>query len=208
MMVSREQKIIDYLKPTILQKPSLVETFQKCSWDGANNRFLVKSVVETINFDKLTLRLRGRPPKKSADSLSVLNGFMYLIEFKSGDQTNHEHKLKKLILGVKDKINKSEETIYSYIFPEVFEDEKEYLKLRFFLVVDSKEMGIDTATAILADLSLGATTNSSQKVLLEEVLPDLKSGIVNPSNFDEVDVWYSELFDMYLDLYDIRNMVI
>ena len=207
-MTSREQKIINYLRPTILQKPSLVQSFQKCSWDNRNNRFLVDSTVETINFDQLTLRLRGRPQKKSADSLSLSDDYVYLIEFKSGDQTNHENKLNRLISGVKDKINKSDETIYSYIFPEVYSTEDDYLKLRFFLVVDSKEMGIDTAASILVGLSLGETTTEGERVLFEQVLPDLKSGITNPTRFDEVDVWYSELFDKYLDLYHITDMVV
>ena len=207
-MTSRKQKIINYLRPTILQKPSLVQSFQKCSWDNRNNRFLVDSTVETINFDQLTLRLRGRPQKKSADSLSLSDDYVYLIEFKSGDQTNHENKLNRLISGVKDKINKSDETIYSYIFSEVYSTEDDYLKLRFFLVVDSKEMGIDTASSILVGLSLGETTTEGERVLFEQVLPDLKSGITNPTRFDEVDVWYSELFDKYLDLYNITDMVV
>ena len=207
-MTSREQKIINYLRPTILQNPSLLQSFQKCSWDERNNRFLVDNTVKTINFDQLTLRLRGRPQKKSADSLSLSDDFVYLIEFKSGDQTNHENKLSKLISGVKDKINKSDETIYSYIFPEVYSTEDDYLKLRFFLVVDSKEMGIDTAASILVGLSLGETTTERERVLFEQVLPDLKSGITNPTRFDEVDVWYSELFDQYLDLYHITDMVV
>ena len=207
-MTSREQKIINYLRPTILQKPSLVQSFQKCSWDNRNNRFLVDSTVGTINFDQLTLRLRGRPQKKSADSLSLSDDYVYLIEFKSGDQTNHENKLNRLISGVKDKINKSDETIYSYIFPEVYSTEDDYLKLRFFLVVDSKEMGIDTAASILVRLSLGETTTEGERVLFEQVLPDLKSGITNPTRFDEVDVWYSELFDKYLDFYNITDMVV
>ena len=207
-MTSREQKIINYLKPTILQWPSLVETFQKCSWDETHNRFLVDSAVQTINFDKLTLRLRGRPQKKSADSLSLADDYVYLIEFKSGDQTYHENKLKRLISGVKGKINKSDETLYSHIFPKVYSTEDDYLKLRFFLVVDSKEMGIDTAASILVGLSLGETTTEGERVLFEQVLPDLKSGITNPTRFDEVDVWYSELFDKYLDLYHITDMVV
>ena len=59
-MTSREQKIIDYLRPKILNKPSIVESFQKCSWDDRNGSFLVDSNVQTINFDKLTSRLVGR----------------------------------------------------------------------------------------------------------------------------------------------------
>ena len=207
-MTSREQKLIDYLRPTILQRPSLVETFQKCSWDENHNRFLVNSDVTTINFDKLTLRLRGRPQKKSADSLSLADDYVNLIEFKSGDQTYHENKLRRLISGVKDKINKSEETIYSHIFPHIYNAEEDYLKLRFFLVVDSEEMGIDTAASILVGLSLGETTTEGERVLFEEVLPDLKSGITNPTRFEEVDVWYSELFEQYLDLYRITDVAI
>lgn len=207
-MTSREQKIINYLQPIILQKPNLVETFHNCSFDQTNNRFLVDSIIKTINFDKLTLRLCGRPQKKSADSLSLSNDYVYLIEFKAGDQTCHENKLTKLISGVKDKINKSEETLYLHIFPKVFTTEDDYLKLRFFLVVDSEEMGIETVTSILAGLSLGETTTDSERILFEEVLPDLKSGIDNPKRFDEVDVWYSELFNKYLDLYHIVDMVV
>ncbi len=207
-MTSREQRIISYLGSTILQPSSLIQSFKKCSWDDNNNRFLVNSAIDTVDFDKLTLRLRGRPPKKSADSLSLSDDIVYLIEFKSGDQTNHENKLRRLIQGVKDKINESEKTVYSYIFPKAFSDENEYLKLRFFLVVDSKEMGIDTAASILVGLSLGETTTQSQRVLLEKVLPDLKGGIINPTRFDEVDVWYSELFDQYLELYHITDIVV
>ena len=207
-MTSREQKIIDYLRPKILNKPSIVESFQKCSWDDRNGRFLVDSNVQTINFDKLTSRLVGRNRRRSADALSLADDYVYLVEFKSGDQTKHENKLKKLISGVTDKINKSDETVYSNIFPNVYNNEDEYLKLRFFLVVDSKEMGIDTAESILVGLSLGETTAESERVLFEEVLPDLKSGITNPTRFDEVDVWYSELFDQYLDLYNITDMVV
>ena len=128
-MTSRERKLIDYLRPTILQRPSLVESFQKCSWDEIHNRFLVDSDITTINFDKLTLRLRGRPQKKSADSFSLVDDYVNLIEFKSGDQTKHENKLRRLISGVKDKINKSDETLYSHIFPQVYDAEEEYLKL-------------------------------------------------------------------------------
>jgi hypothetical protein len=207
-MTSREQKLINYLRPTILQRPSLVETFQKCSWDENHNRFLVNSDVTTINFDKLTLRLRGRPQKKSADSLSLADDYVNFIEFKSGDQTKHENKLRRLISGVKDKINKSDETMYSHIFPKVYDADEDYLRLRFFLVVDSKEMGIDTAASILVGLSLGETTTEGERVLFEEVLPDLKSGITNPTRFEEVDVWYSELFEQYLDLYRITDVAI
>ena len=205
-MTDNGNLLIGYLRPFVKSNPALVDSFHNCSYDITNDRFLVESNVHTINFDKLTQSIRGRPLIQSADALSLTDDYVYLIEFKSGDQTNHENKLKRLIDGVSGKINQSEETLDSFVFPKVYNNPTDYFPLRFFLVVDSVEMGIDTSISILAELSLTETTPENIKALFNSVLPDLKSGIKNPERFDTVDVWYSELFDKFLALHNIVDI--
>lgn len=200
-----KEKIICYIKPTVVQNPSINVSFKECSYDERNDRYLVESFVKTINFDKLTKRLGHKSDRKSADSLSLTDRKVFLIEFKTGNQLNHENKISRLISGVKKKINDSEQTLYEDIFEKCLE-KSDYPTIAFYLVVDSKEIGADIYARELANLSLGDNMSVYEKTLFEQVLPNLKLNCVNPTRFCDIDVWYSELFDTYLSSYGVVPM--
>lgn len=203
-MSGQTQKIVDSLYKEDRTFADIIKTYKECSKDDANNRYLVDSAIKAINFDKLTER--KAPNRKSADSLNFANGYSYLIEFKAGDQVSHERKREKLITGVLGKIDDSGDTLFSTIYPSVFE-EKDYPRIRFYLVVDTQTMGIHALAGALAKLS-GDTLSEKEKLLYEQVLPDLTDKPKNPERFDEIDIWYSELFDLYLSKHKISDISI
>lgn len=184
-------------------------TFEHCSKDSANQRYLVNSQVKTISFDLLTKWLYGPNSPQSADSLSITKRFFYLIEFKAGNQVGIEAKRDKLIQGVSGKINDSERTLYDVVFPNVVGFCEDNIKLRFVLVVDTKEMGISALVTTLAQLSLGQSNlnDPGLRELFNKVLPDLKANVNNPDRFDKIDIWFSELFDDYLVSHGIIDIV-
>lgn len=198
------QKFQEFLSLKFPNLSDIKHSFEFCSRYGENN-YLVNSKNKTINFDKLTEWV-VKPKPQSADSLSFNKEYAFLIEFKSGDPTSHERKIEKLIENVKGKIDDSDATLTG-MYQEAFHENVTRLKQRFCLVVDSKQLGITSITTVLTDLSRlnNDKMNSKQKALLKKVYPDLKKGIKNPEHYDKLEIWYSELFEKYLDIYSIKN---
>ena len=58
----------------------------------------------------------------------------------------------------------------------------------------------------LVGLSLKANNNTKERVILEQVMPNLKSGIQHPEHYAIVDVWYSELFSTYIRIHQITDV--
>lgn len=201
-----KDEIIANIKAKVIASPPIIVSFKECSYDSTNDRYLVESSVKTINFDKLTKRLGHKEERKSADALSLNDSRVFLIEFKAGNQVNHENKVSRLISGVSGKINGSDETLRNDVFVKCFQEESDYPKLSFYLVVDSKEIGADIYARELAQLSLGASANDYERTLYARVLPNLKSNCTFPDHFCDIDIWYSELFDTYLRMYNIPSM--
>ena len=201
-----KDEIIANIEAKVIAPPPIIVSFKECSYDSTNNRYLVESSVKTINFDKLTKRLGHKEERKSADALSLTDNKVFLIEFKAGNQVNHENKVSRLISGVSGKINGSDETLRNDVFAKCFPKESDYPKISFYLVIDSKEIGADIYARELARLSLGATTNDYERTLYERVLPDLKSNCTFADHFCDIDIWYSELFDTYLRMNNIISM--
>ena len=130
-----KDEIITSIKAAVLASPTIVVSFKECSYDSTNDRYLVDSSVTTINFDKLTKRLGHKEDRKSADALSLTDSRVFLIEFKAGNQVNHENKGSKLISGVSGKINGSDETLRNDVFAKCFQEESDYPKLSFLSAV-------------------------------------------------------------------------
>ncbi len=205
------EKVYHYLRNsynTKQERNALFVTFCSCSEDNANKRALVSSTVKCVNFDRLTKWIFKNSLPQSADSMTFSNGYLYLIEFKAGDQVWHENKRKKLIESVSGKINDSDNTLFNTVFPKIVDLEEDRIKIRFYLVVDTKEMGISSTVLTLAALSSGPSTmnDPKTKVLLQQVLPDLKSDTDQPDHFDKIDIWYSELFDAHLRAHKIVDI--
>lgn len=204
-------EILNYLLCTYSKEriKDLFKSYKNCSYDAVNQRYLVNSSVDSINYDLLTEWLyKGKIKPQSADTMNFSQNDIYFIEFKSGNQVKSPYKTKKLIDNVIGKINDSDHTFYSLIYPYISEQAQERIKLHFYLVVDTKEMGISAYVTTLAKLSFSTNTiqNPSVKALLEKVLSDLKSGVTFPDHFKEVGIWYSELFDSYLSAHGIKSI--
>lgn len=209
-MEEKIESFIKYLFATYPQLSTIIKTFEECSkyGEGKTKSYLVSDKTYTINFDKLKPWVYGANGAtcKSADSLSFSGSFVYLIEFKSGDPTTHPSKIRKLIEGVSGKINDSDE-ILSILYSRSGLSDKERISQRFFLVVDSKKMEIEPALKTLVGLSLKDNKNKKQVELLDNIMPSLKENVTNPEHFDNIDVWYSEIFSTYLNAYNIRDIV-
>lgn len=190
----------------------IYHSFRKCSEDDSNGRQLVSSEVQAINFDKLTKWLSTGNKPQSADSLTFRDDDIYLIEFKAGNQVEHDNRIKALIENVSGKINDSADTLYNQIFPLVCDLDKRKTRIRFYLVADSDAMGIDPMMSILAKLALGEVglPNPNDQKLFQQVLPNLKSNAKYPERFEDIDIWYSAWFDRYIEnhrIKDIREIV-
>lgn len=201
-----KNEIVSFLTPKVTQPPSINESFKDCSYDQDNDRYLVKSTVTAINFDKLTKRLGHSQNRKSADALTITDENIFLIEFKNGNQVKGEHKIPKLVTGVSGKINDSDLTLFEDVFENVFEEENQYPKIKFYVVVDSVAMGADVYALQLSQLSTGQSTNPYEQRLFNQILPNWKSNCQHPQHFDEIDIWYSELFDTYLSINKIKSL--
>lgn len=192
-----------YLWDSHANLKDIVKTFEWCSrYENGN---LVHDQTLTLDFDRFTEWARNGDVK-SADSLSFNDGYAVLIEFKSGDPTTHERKLQKLIENVAGKINDSDDTL-TLLYRQSFSGTEDRLKQKFFLVVDSKKMGVDPLVSTLAGLSLKANNNAKERVILERVIPNLKSGIQHPEHYTTVDVWYSELFSTHIRIHRITDFL-
>lgn len=198
------KKFQEYLSVKFPDLADIKHSFKLCS-KYAENKYLVENESKTINFDKLTEWL-FEPKPQSADSLSFNEECTFLIEFKSGDLTSHERKIEKLIENVTGKINDSDTTL-STLYQEAFAEENTRLKQRFCLIVDSKQMGITPITTVLTGLSKlnNEQMNPKERTLIEKIYPDLKAGINEPEHYDKIEIWYSELFEKYLNVYRIKN---
>ena len=202
-MDAKIETFIKHLCDTQSNLKDIIQTFEWCSRDKNGNDYLVNNQTLTINFDKLTGWVRNEKVK-SADSLSFNDGYAILIEFKSGDPTTHERKLQKLIENVAGKINDSDDTL-TLLYSQSFPGTTERLRQKFFLVVDSKKMGVTPLVSTLVGLSMKDNKNAKEKAILERVMPNLKSGIQHPEHYAAVDVWYSELFSTYIHIHQIKD---
>lgn len=201
MMDAKIEIFIQHLFDSHANLKDIIKTFEWCSRHENGN--LVNDKTFTLDFDKLTEWDRNGDVK-SADSLSFNNGYAVLIEFKSGDPTTHERKLQKLIESVAGKINDSDDTL-TLLYNQGFPGTTDRLKQKFFLVVDSKKMGVTPLISTLVGLSLKENNNPKERAILERVLPNLKSGILHPEHYTTVDVWYSELFSSYIRVHQIAD---
>ena len=210
-MSTETESIFNYLSGTYNgphELKTIFHSFKSCSRDKNNCRSLVDSEIKCINFDKLTKWIHGGCLPQSADSMTFSGKYVYFIEFKTGDQVEHEKKRDKLIHGVIGKINDSDDTLFSDICSKINGLSTSNVRLRFYLVVDAKEMGISSLVSALAALSIGTSTLSDPKIaqLIQTVLPNLKEGTIHPEHFDQIDIWYSDLFDRYLTAHKIRDI--
>lgn len=206
-MEPKIEKFVTYLYDAYPRLQDIVKSFQLCSSYNKGKAYLVTNPTKAINFDKLTEWVYGakNAPCKSADSLTFNDTSLFLIEFKSGDQTTHERKLEKLIEGVTGKINDSDDTI-SKLYAQQSVGDESRLPQRFYLVVDSKKMGINPIITTLTSLSLIGNSNEKERVIWERIKPDLKKGIKEPNHYIDVDVWYSDIFSDYIQKYGIENV--
>lgn len=204
MIDAKIEIFIQHLCANHANLKDIVKTFEWCSRHENSN--LVNDQTLTLDFDKFTEWVRNGDVK-SADSLSFNNGYAVLIEFKSGDPTTHDRKLQKLIENVSGKINDSDDTL-TLLYSQSFPGTTDRLKQKFFLVVDSKKMGVTPLVSTLVGLSLKANNNTKERVILEQVMPNLKSGIEHPEHYATVDVWYSELFSTYVRIHQITDFLI
>ena len=91
------------------------------------------------------------------------------------------------------------------------------VQLRFYLVVDSEAMGIGAQIMALLPRLKGLTFrdipptgNVTIDTLINEVLVSLNESAQINGCYKDIDIWFSEAFDIYLTAYgikDIRNMV-
>ncbi len=184
------------------------KTFQKCSEDGNSGRFLVNSQIEAINFDKLTEWLYSTTPNtpKSADTLTFCKDWIYLIEFKSGNYEKGNTR-ERIIKSVQEKIIDSEKTILGRIVSHIEQIEEESVRLKFIAVVSTLDAGIEPNVSILARLSSGATNLSKAQLELIAGIKKSEEDIKKEhSKYDIIDVWYSELFDLYLQMEGIVDI--
>lgn len=202
-MDTKIEIFIQHLFDNYTNLKDIVKSFEWCSRYDNGKSDLVNDQTLTIDFDKLTNWIH-EDGSQSADSLSFNDNYAFLIEFKSGDPTTHERKLQKLISNVIGKINDSDDTL-SLLYSQSFSGSGERLKQKFFLVVDSKKMGIDPLLSTLVGLSLKDNKNVKEKAVLAQITPNLKAGINHPDHYETVDVWYSELFSTYIKVNRISD---
>lgn len=209
-MSSETKKVFNFLQDTFSQGKllqTIIQPFKCCSVDINTGKPLVGSQIKCINFDHLTKWFYRTSPPHSADSLTFAGNVIYLIEFKAGDQVRDEPKREKLIAGVSQKINDSAETLNKNVFTKIPGFQKSKAKLRFYLVVDDTKMGITPIAEVMASLaSPAAATNPSLKLLIDNVLPNLKKNIANEEYYEKIDIWYSSTFDSELQRYHIVDV--
>lgn len=210
-MTVETKKVFDFLCGAfngLSRFRTVYKSFKDCSRDSANNRYVVNSKVKAINFDKVTRKLYSKNYPRSADALAFSGNDVFLIEFKAGDQVVGIYNTQHLTSALIDKINGSEQTLYSKVFSIINNLDVNILKLRFYVVVDVEAMGITALVRTQAELASGEVTEQDEKlrVLLARVLPDMKAGTQNPDHYEEIGIWYSDVFDQYLESYDIKNI--
>lgn len=150
---------------------------------------------------------------QSADSLSFVGNDIFLIEFKAGDQVKLEWNKRRLIKQVTGKIDGSWITFCNKILPSVSNLDISAVRMRFYLVVDAEAMGIGAQILTLLRYLKGVTFrditptgNAKIDTIIEEVLSSLNESTVIINSYKEVDIWFSEVFDMHLDAYGIKDI--
>lgn len=225
-MNTETQKIFDFLYRNFSwtesrsKLPSIFKTFACCSYDESKDRCVINSEVKAIDFDRLTkwfYQYQHMVPQ-SADAMSFAGNDVFLIEFKAGDQVKTEWNKYKLIRGVSGKIDGSLETIYNNILSHVHDLNFDAVQLRFYLVVDAEEMGIGAQVMALLPLLKGLTFRDIQPtgnekidILINDVLKSLNESAQNNGCYKDIDIWFSEAFEIYLSAYhisDISNMIL
>lgn len=201
-MDAKIERFIKHLYSTYPRLQDIVQSFEKCSKYNNGKSFLVSDQTAAVNFDKLTEWIcEAGAACKSADSLCYNDSSIFLIEFKSGDQTTHEKKIELLIDGVAGKINDSDDTL-TLLYPE----DENRLPQRFYLVVDSKKMALNPMIATLTSLSLINNKNEKERIIWETIKPNIKKSIKKPEHYIDIDVWYNELFSTYIQAYNILDV--
>lgn len=205
-MDAKIEIFIKYLFDNCENLKDIIKSFEWCSRYNDGKAFLVSDKTLTIDFDKFTGRIR-EGYAQSADSLSFNDSYAIMIEFKSGDPTTHERKIRKLIDNVIGKINDSDDTM-TLLYQQCFPETNQRLKQKFFLVVDSKKMGVEPLVTTLVGLSMKKNNNAKEKAIFEKVKPDLLKGVEYPDHYATIDVWYSELFSTYIKIHQINDIEI
>ena len=211
-MIRENQMVLDHLRkgmfPPDHKLDQICWTYEKCSEDDKNRRYLVASQVKAIKFEKLTEWI-CQTGRQSVDSMTFTDRNIVLIEFKAGDRTRHGKTKKKLIEDVIGKINDSETTVFRDIISGIENLDESVIRIGFYLVVDAEEMGIDSRTAVLLKLAQGSSLLPNDKIeyLMNRLLPDLKKSADHPEHFSEIDIWYANIFNTYLDEYGIKDIM-
>jgi len=219
-MRTATQKVFDWLWGSYKEMPdskksalcSIFQSFKDCSWytdeKSGVKCYLVQSSIKAINFDILTEWLCQGVTTMSADSMAFTQSYIYLIEFKSGNQVKGNLTAQDLKANITGKINSSDDTIFNKILPNVKYLNRDNVKLRFCLVVDIVAMGIKPQANLWAQLSVGKNKKQNQYIntLKNKIMPNLQKGIRNKSHFDKTEIWYSEVFDKHLEAHEIKDI--
>lgn len=210
------EKIKTYLCsgfPSKYKIKTLCKTFEILSKDPKNNRNLVHNKKRAICFDLLSRNWIYKPLRvgeipKSADALTFCDRQIILIEFKSGDQDTDIWKRGDLLNNVKGKIIDSDKTLQKYIFGKIPDLKQEKIEQDFYLVIDAGPMEQYAFVDPMIYLSEGSSYLKETKA--QKILSDLLSEFSDEdevlSHYRKVDIWYSELFDFYLDLHNIKDL--
>ena len=74
-------------------------------------------------------------------------------------------------------------------------------------MVSTLDTGIEPNVSILAELSTGAANLSkAQQILISGIRKSEEDLKKEHSHYDHIDVWYSELFDLYLQIEGIVDI--
>ncbi len=207
-MEYENKKIMCYLQHRFGENclSEIYKTLEKCSIDKNNKRFLVSSQIKVIDFDVLTSWLFDGDKPKSADSFTFCNDWIYLIEFKSGNIEKTDT-LKNILTSVKGKIIDSESTILDKVVYNIPEIDEQRVRLKYYLVVSAKRLGIDANVYVLAKLSKGAETLTKSQNELISSISDFYKVKQSPSNhYDDIDVWFRDLFELNIEAEGIRDI--
>ena len=199
------ESFVSYLLNNHPNFSSIIKTFEQCSKDDQNNRYLVDDKTKCIDFDDLTEWTAGRGNKpNSADSLCFSENQAFLIEFKTGNPMTHPNKYNRLIANVADKITDSDNTL-SALYQNAFNGVgRSRIKQNFFLVVDSARMGADPLAITLAQLS--ARNNSNPDPLITRIQNGVLSLVPSSNNYYKIELWYSAIFSSYIKAYGIIDI--
>ena len=185
---------------------SIYQSFKDCSKDRNSGTNLVSNQTKTINFDKLVKWLYKNVQPKSADSLSFSRNWVYLIEFKKGNCTKGDTR-RRILQSAEEKIVDSERIILEKLAKPVPEIEEANVRLKFFLVVTAKEVGPNAEVYILAKLSEGAKYLSLEEEEMVSRINEIKEEMMKRnSSYDDIDLWYSDVFDLYLQKEGIEDI--